>query len=161
MSGGSVIAGVRELPGRGKRLQTANAVGRANLGVECPDQLVGVNNYVLEQAEPIIRIPLFVEFLESLPLMFDPRVILEVVYGLPLLVSEFLEIVQASRVLNWIRLLKRPHTHKTTGIPPQRQSPDERLSVCELPQINPDFPDSRARSSYRSMTCRTKWRFSR
>ena len=96
LSGGSVIAGVRKLPGRGKRLQTANAVGRANLGVECPDQLVGVNNYVLEQAAPIIRIPLFVEFLESLPLLFDPRVILEVVYGLPLLVSEFLEIVQAS-----------------------------------------------------------------
>src|SRR6266702_7500098 len=51
----------------------------ADLSVERRDQLLEVDDLVLEELAPVLGIPLRPELLVRLPLLLDPRVVLQVV----------------------------------------------------------------------------------
>ena len=59
--------------------------------VEVVDQLIKVNDLVFEQGTPILQVPLLGQFLGALTLLLDPRIVLEVVDGLPLREGQLLD----------------------------------------------------------------------
>lgn len=62
-----------------------------DLAVEVGDQALEGADLALEHLLPIFRLPLGVQFFAHLSLLFDPSEILEVMYGLAVVVSQLLE----------------------------------------------------------------------
>src|SRR5512138_1921561 len=67
--------------------------GEADLGVELLAEPVEDDDLVLEELAPVLRVPLGLDLLVGLPLLLDPRVVLEVVDRLAVHVRQLLEVV--------------------------------------------------------------------